>query len=903
MRRLVVAVVCVMAGITGAAQTQTSDPVQGPTFRSGIDLVAVDVAVVDDRGRPIEDLHAADFTVKIDGEPRRVVSADLVRVDVEKAKTTVADKSETFFTSNLTPPEGRQIVLAIDQVHIRPGSIPAVMQAAQRFLDKLSPLDQVAFIAFPEPGPRVGFTNDHYKLRLAMQKLIGSHPNPAVGVLSMGLSEALAIYEHHDSVVLQTVMNRECRRLGAFLQDCESEVNNQAGQIVLRMRQETADSVRGLEQILLQLSFTDGPKAVILISDGLATDRISDFDDVARRAAMARASLNVLLLDGPGNDITISRDSPTALDDRRLAVFGLQELAQSARGSLFHVTGSGEPIFDRLASELSAYYLLGVEQRPQDREGDKRRIDVQVRRRDAIIRSRQAFVLSGTSRVKRSAEDSLRDALSSPFAISGLPLRATTFAAQDPAGGKVRITIAADVGQPDASPAPFTIGYILIDPEGRIAGSFGGRQTLPSGGRGAPLEFSAGAVVDPGVYELRIAAVDSEGRRGSVVREVNAWKMAGEVLASGDLIVGNMPKQGQSMHAAVEPHVSAEALGAYIELYSTAASTFDGASVKLEIADDPDSPALVSTAARIDPGAQPAWRIADGPLDTSQLPPGRYVARARVVRGGSTVTILSRPFVLERSAPVRAAFTPVIPSFDRDAVLKPKLLTPLLDGIEQRTPALKSALADARAGRYGPAALDALGSGEQAVAAFLRGVELYSKGQLNEAATQLNVAAGPRREFFPAAFYLGACYAAAGRDRDAAGVWQLALGNEPRPPEVYAMAADARMRDGQMDAAIDILKTGYDRANRDPQIGRRLGLAYVITARHADALPLLDAYLQQQPSDQEALYAAIVAQYEVARSGQTLSSVDRAKVRKYAAAYTGPQNALVDKYLAAMQAR
>ena len=127
MRRLLVVLLSALAGTVAAAQTQTSDPIQGPTFRTGVDVIAVDVAVVDPRGRPIEDLHAADFTVKIDGEVRRVVSAELVKVDVEKAKAKVADKTETFFTTNLTPPEGRQIVLAIDQVQVRPGAIPGVL--------------------------------------------------------------------------------------------------------------------------------------------------------------------------------------------------------------------------------------------------------------------------------------------------------------------------------------------------------------------------------------------------------------------------------------------------------------------------------------------------------------------------------------------------------------------------------------------------------------------------------------------------------------------------------------------------------------------------------------------------------------------------------------------------------
>ena len=151
---------------------QTPDPtVQGPTFRTGVDLVAVDVAVVDRNGRPVEDLRAPDFTVKIDGEVRRVVSAELIKVDIEAAKRQVADKSETFYTSNLTPPNGRQIIIAVDQINIRPGSLRPIMAAAQRFVDRLSPLDQIAFITYPEPGPRVSFTNDKLRLKLAMQGL------------------------------------------------------------------------------------------------------------------------------------------------------------------------------------------------------------------------------------------------------------------------------------------------------------------------------------------------------------------------------------------------------------------------------------------------------------------------------------------------------------------------------------------------------------------------------------------------------------------------------------------------------------------------------------------------------------------------------------------------------------
>ena len=120
------------------------------------------------------------------------------------------------------------------------------------------------------------------------------------------------------------------------------------------------------------------------------------------------------------------------------------------------------------------------------------------------------------------------------------------------------------------------------------------------------------------------------------------------------------------------------------------------------------------------------------------------------------------------------------------------------------------------------------------------------KGQLQQAAVQLDLAAGPRREFFPASFFLGAAFAEAGRDREAAGVWQLALGSEPRPPAAYAMLADARFRDGQPQSVVDVLKPAYDRTPTDDQIARRLGLAYVVIGRYADAVPVLDRYLDAQ---------------------------------------------------------
>jgi hypothetical protein len=130
MRRFLVIAWCVAASslISGQAQ-QAQPPEQTPTFRTGVDVIAVDVAVTDTRGRPVEDLLTPDFVVKIDGQPRRVISAELVKIDVAAAKKQAADPFDPVFTTNQTPPNGRMIMLAVDQLHVRTGSARGILQA------------------------------------------------------------------------------------------------------------------------------------------------------------------------------------------------------------------------------------------------------------------------------------------------------------------------------------------------------------------------------------------------------------------------------------------------------------------------------------------------------------------------------------------------------------------------------------------------------------------------------------------------------------------------------------------------------------------------------------------------------------------------------------------------------
>ena len=75
----------------------------------------------------------------------------------------------------------------------------------------------------------------------------------------------------------------------------------------------------------------------------------------------------------------------------------------------------------------------------------------------------------------------------------------------------------------------------------------------------------------------------------------------------------------------------------------------------------------------------------------------------------------------------------------------------------------------------------------------------------------------------------------------------------------------------------------------------------MLTAAYGDALPILDSYLTRHPADADALFAAVLSQYQVASTtGAELSTADRAKLRKYGKAYKGPQQPLLAKYLSSL---
>src|SRR5260221_1630970 len=115
MRRTFLALISIAWCVGGprlAARPQTSSPQSAaPTFRSNVDLLTIEASVRDKRGAPVPDLQPSDFTVTIDGRPRRVVSVQFFRADTASgSRVTVGAPATPRHVTNEEATPGRVVV-------------------------------------------------------------------------------------------------------------------------------------------------------------------------------------------------------------------------------------------------------------------------------------------------------------------------------------------------------------------------------------------------------------------------------------------------------------------------------------------------------------------------------------------------------------------------------------------------------------------------------------------------------------------------------------------------------------------------------------------------------------------------------------------------------------------------
>lgn len=904
---------CLLVAAAAHAQEPPAAEPQA-TFRSSVDLVPVDVSVVDKTGLPIRGLEAGDFRLTIDGRPRTIQSAQFI----SSSEAVGPLGAPVHYSSNSAAVGGRLVMMVVDQGNIGAGRGKLVLDAASRFVGQLSPADRVGLVAIPGAGPQINFTSNHAAVQLMLPRLVG-HAQNAGGEFRVGIAEALAI-ERNDTATLDEIFARECTsyRTVQEIEDCKRRIANQATVVYAQARERTRNSLIALRSLLDRLAQTPSPKTVVFFSEGLLLERdTADVTWLPASAARGQISLYVVQMDAVPYDAASSRFSPSRTGDIQLAEEGLGIVAGMARGTVLRSGATGEAALSRLSREISAFYLLSFAPEPGDRDGRPHKIKIEVPgRRGMDIRSRSEFAVAVDKSL--TDEEAIVDTLRAPLLSTDVGLRVSTYALHDATTDKPRVLVAAEIDRASTDAADVALGFVIVNQRGEAAAT----QVVPKVDapvrRPGSVQTFTGSVVlaEPGPHTLKLAVVDSTGKRGSVERAFTVAPTAiGQVRASELLLAENLVEAG-GLVPAVAGRLSTPTLHAYLEVWSVAAAALDPVEVTFEVAASEEGQALESVEATANASSVPNRRAVEGALSVALLPPGDYVARAVVKVNGRAVTTIRRPFSIDRtvggsattvaSVPSRGAvpFTSRIDTFERSAVLTPQVVGFFLDRMNVGATGPSSAapaIEQARAGRFEEAVAALPAAGDRVAAAFLGGLALYSKGDLEGAAGKFRDTLRLDSEFFPAAFYLGSCYAAGGRDTEAVGAWQTSLVTESDAPFIYTLLGDALLRLSETADAVTILDEASTLWPGNDEVQLRLGTAYSMAGQPAAALGVLEPYLTRHPDDQERRFVLLRTLYEARAAGTPVRGVveDKAlfdgEAEKYVAA-KGAQQPLIEQW-------
>jgi VWFA-related protein len=597
---------------------------QQATFRSRVDVIRLDVSVLDAEGRPIRDLGVDDFTVRIDGAPRRVVAARFF--GPPEGPVAASSDAPVSVATNASVSPGRVLVIVADLESITPGYEKPLFETAAAFVDRLGPADGVGL--FVLPGRSVEVTREHAKVRDAIGTLRGWASPAASSRYRLSVREAEA-FRFRDQRVIAQVIDRECRPTDA---NCPRELNDMAMPLLLEAARRTQSLLPSLTALFKRLERIEVPRTVVLLSAGLqrASDSVGFFNDLQRAAETSGISMTIVQVEQPEMDASHRGVSggPSRVDRTE----GLSAIAGATDAEMYYGIARATGVFDRIRNEVVHSYQLGVESSPSDADGRKHRLSVDVKRAGATVRARNELV------VPKEPVTTLNPAevLGQPIDFAEVPLIVSTYMTrgEEPATLKVIVALELAAGVPADGAAAYALSV-----RDSAAPVFETAARLANGASSTAV----GIQLAPGRYRLRAAVVDAAGRPGSLEIPILVGLRAAGALQFSDLILG---RTGESFTPATRVPAAAP-IGGVLEFYSADPEQMENLTVMIETRRAGSSATAPPVKAEVKRTSLDRRRIATFDIPSEALSPGTWIVSAVVRRGAEVVGQVSRSIAVE----------------------------------------------------------------------------------------------------------------------------------------------------------------------------------------------------------------------------------------------------------------
>jgi VWFA-related protein len=358
---IAVLVLAPLAALRATTQDPPAKPQQRPTFRTGAELVRVDVVVLDRQGLPVTNLSANDFELQEEGTAQEIKSFQFVKADGQPEandERTLAIRSRSHAASEAARENVRVFLIFWDEYHI--GQMASATRArnalAQFVRTAFGPTDIVAFMDPLTPIDAITFTRDRLELFERTRRLLGRS----------------GVYVPTRSAVEDAHLERG---------DVE------------RLRSEV--TVSALKAAVVHLGgMRDGRKSIILISEGL-------------RGIMrdSQTMLTDLVRTANDNNTAIYALDPRGFGQQRF--MSLFEGVASDTGGQFFRSNDLNQAMARVVTESSGFYLLGYSPTERPLDGRFHKIRVRVKPPGLEVRARSGYWAPSVSEMESARKKSI----------------------------------------------------------------------------------------------------------------------------------------------------------------------------------------------------------------------------------------------------------------------------------------------------------------------------------------------------------------------------------------------------------------------------------------------------------------------------------------------------------------
>jgi VWFA-related protein len=677
-------------GLTAVLLAQS----QPPTFRTGVELVQVDVVVVDKDGHPVEGLTAEDFTVLDRKKPQKIATFDeVMHRHPEDAAPALLPGTRLDVSNNQTAQADRLIVMVVDDLHIYKERTDRARDIAKKVVADLGPQSSMA-VLFTSQEHSTQVTTDRARLLAAVDTLKGRQswrrPHQATdkqtgaridpgdsadsALAKVSQSQSTTVQDFSDNLTQYKTLQDAARMLGA------GDVRRKA---FVLLSEGIGKDLSGIFGAMAPPG--DVPEGGAAYASGnvaaLASHPQTPYHDnalIEMMEAMRRGNVAAYAIDPRGKveskDLARECFPPPTPDDPcsgamewysvvRQAQHGLEMTAEASGGFAVTNTDDFTSGLKRIVEDLDHYYLLGFY--PADSKGkDYRSLEVKIGSHpDWRLHYRRGYMPGGPPAPKPSMKtaDPLMALSAGILPNAGLPLRLTAIPLPG-AAGTTRVVLALEVSAPrrDLQEADGkvrdTLKYevLIVDEKKakvRLVTGLEGRLTLsPVAAAAAAPEVVSYQVSDaievvPGHYEFRVSASSAKlAKGGSVYLDLEVPDFRAAPVVIGGLAIGYA--DGSRVPVAPKTGPPTLPFPASLDRVFTTSDTlrvYFEASVRAADARSIPSVDLVDVGGRVVRSPSPSFvsgdpiRV-DAAIPLSGLKPGAYVLRATLGSGAAKAT-------------------------------------------------------------------------------------------------------------------------------------------------------------------------------------------------------------------------------------------------------------------------